>query len=114
MEKALDDTSSSDFATKVPDIKTFGNPDGWRLLSKASSVAQGWMKSTKVMLVPGAGLLVQVSTCQDSHVAEALQLVPGAFLLENADGTLRITSFLQGIAGRPGYFLDKEGKWSHE
>lgn len=61
---------------QVSDIKVFGDPGAWVLLCKASSENQGWMKSTKVMNIPG-GCLVQVSTQQRNPdgsyaVAEAL------------------------------------------
>lgn len=45
--------SDADDATKnVPDITFFGNGDAWRLLSKASSKKEKWMKSTKAMEIP--------------------------------------------------------------
>ena len=70
--------------TQVSDIKVFGDPGAWVCLCKASSEAQGWMKSTKVLNVPW-GCLVQVSTQQRNAdgsyaVAEALTYVPGVKL----------------------------------
>lgn len=111
MEKALDVTSSKDFEAKVPDIKTFGNPDTWQLLCKASSVAQGWMKSTKVMRIPGFGVLVQVSSKQDAAIAETVTPVEGGFLDEQKDGTLRLC--VSDFPSKAGCFRDKGGKW-HE
>lgn len=73
--KTLDVTSSADFPAKVADVEVFGNPDRWKLVCKASSKSQGWMKSTKAMGLPG-GVLVQVSTQQGDHVAEALCFIP--------------------------------------
>lgn len=75
-EKALDVQSVDDAVEKVSDIKVVGNGDMFTLLCKASSKAQGWMKSTKAMEVPG-GCVVQVTTQQWDHVAEALTFVPG-------------------------------------
>jgi len=89
-DKALDVTSSADFAAKVPDIKTFGDPDTWTLLCKASSKDGGWMKSTKAMGVEGFGVVVQVSTQQGDRVAEALATVEDAYLHQNADGSFRL------------------------
>ena len=59
----------------------FGNGDMFQLLCKASSQAEGWMKSTKAMQVVG-GCVVQVTTQQRNDdgtyaVAEALTYVPG-------------------------------------
>ncbi len=75
----------------IPDLKVFGNGDAWQLLCKASSQQQGWMKSTKVMNIPG-GCLVQVSTQQADNnygdtyaVAEAITFVPGVQITH--DGT---------------------------
>ena len=75
----------------VPDIVVYGNGDLFKLLSKASSQREGWMKSTKAMEIPHVGCLVQVTTQQRNPdgsyaVAEALQFVPGVVLLENAAG----------------------------
>ena len=72
------DTSSTE--QNVPDVVKFGNPDDWKLLCKASSESEGWMKSTKWMEL-GNAVLVQVSTQQRNPdgsyaVAEALAVVP--------------------------------------
>ena len=57
------------------DIEFWGDGDTWRLISKASSKREGWMKSTKAMDVDG-GVLVQVTTQQGDNIAEALAFVP--------------------------------------
>jgi hypothetical protein len=84
-DKSVDVTSSADFAAKIPDIKTYGNPDGWKLICKASSKEQGWMKSTKAMTIRDLGVLVQVSTQQGDKVAEAMCFLPGASI-EHLEG----------------------------
>ena len=61
---------------RISDLKVFGDGDTWVLLCKASSEEQGWMKSTKVMNVPG-GCVVQVTTQQGGAVAEAVTYLPG-------------------------------------
>jgi len=76
LPKPLDVESSADFAEKIPDVVTFGDPDLFRLMSKASSKAGGWMKSTKACEVFD-GCIVQVTTQQGDRVAEALTFVPG-------------------------------------
>lgn len=95
--KTLDVTSQADAQKKVSDIKVVGNTDSFRLLCKASSEDQGWMKSTKAMEIPGGGIIVQVSTQQRATdgsygVAEALAYVPGVTLAadENNVGCSRI------------------------
>lgn len=79
--KTLDITSGDEAKARIPDVQFKGNPDTWVLLSKATSRSEGWMKSTKAMMIPGVGALVQVSTQQGEHVAEALTLVPGVALV---------------------------------
>ena len=71
-------------ARETKDIKVYGNGDTFALLCKASSAAEGWMKSTKVCNVPG-GAIVQVTTQQRNpdgsySVAEALTFVPGVHI----------------------------------
>lgn len=89
-EKALDVKGMDDLKAKVSDVEVFGDPGAWKLLGKASSKAQGWMKSTKAMEVPGLGVLVQASTQQGTNVAEALVFVPGAKLEQVAGNHYRI------------------------
>ena len=89
--RSLDNTNIADAKASTPDIKVFGNGDMWKLLNKASSASQGWMKSTKVMQVGDIGCLVQVTTEHRdvssmgsifpvTAAAEALTFVPGAKL----------------------------------
>jgi hypothetical protein len=64
----------------ISDLNVYGDGDTFRLLCKASSQEQGWMKSTKVCNVPG-GCIVQVTTQQRNpdgsySCAEALTYVP--------------------------------------
>ena len=91
IEKTLHNSDISGAKKNVPDIVVYGNGDLFKLLSKASSKKEGWMKSTKVMEIPHVGCLVQITTQQRNPdgsyaVAEALQFVPGVVLLENAAG----------------------------
>jgi len=86
MSKDLAITNVKEAKDKIKDLKVFGDGDTWVLLCKASSDDQGWMKSTKVMNVPG-GCLVQVTTQQRSDginttyaLAEALTFVPGTHI----------------------------------
>ena len=85
-EKALDVINVEDAKKKVSDIVVVGNGDAFKLLCKASSKEQGWMKSTKVMDVRGVGCLVQVTTQRGSNVAEALAFVPGVQLEHDDKG----------------------------
>jgi len=85
-EKTLGNTDQNKCRVNVKDVVMFGE-DLFKLLSKASSQEEGWMKSTKAMEVPG-GCVVQVTTHQRNHdgtnaVAEALTFVPGVRIIEN-------------------------------
>ena len=80
--KTLHNTDINGAHKNVRDIKTFGNGDTFQLISKASSEAEGWMKSTKAMEIAGVGCVVQVTTQQRNPdgsyaVAEAVTFVPG-------------------------------------
>lgn len=82
MDKTLNNTNVKEAIASTPDIQVFGDGDLWKCINKASSVSQGWMKSTKVMEIKDHGCLVQVTTQQrnadGSHsLAEALTFVPG-------------------------------------
>lgn len=90
MEKTLHNSDVSGAKINVPDIKVVGNGDTFRLLCKASSQNEGWMKSTKAMEVPG-GCVVQVTTQQKNidgtyACAEALAYVPGVKIVDDENG----------------------------
>lgn len=90
MEKTLHNSDISGAKQNVTDIKVVGNGDMFRLLCKASSSLEGWMKSTKAMEVPG-GCVVQVTTQQRNKnqsysIAEALTFVPGVKIADDENG----------------------------
>jgi len=77
--KTLGNTDQDACRKNVSDVVIFGE-DAFKLISKASSVKEGWMKSTKAMDV-GCGCVVQVTTQQTNpdgsySCAEALTYVP--------------------------------------
>jgi hypothetical protein len=80
--KPLDNTNIEQAKARTSDLKVFGNGNLFRLICKASSKEQGWMKSTKAMDT-GTGCIVQVTTeFRDPTgiviaCAEALTFVPG-------------------------------------
>ena len=83
----------------VKDIAVVGNGDSFRLLCKASSKAEGWMKSTKAYQIDGVGCLVQVTTQQmnpDSSysLAEALTFVPGVIIVQDENSGRKLVRSL--------------------
>lgn len=62
----------------------------FQLISKANSKSQGWMKSTKAMQIGEVGCVIQVTTQQDSNVAEALTFVPNVKIGTDSNGNKRI------------------------
>ena len=94
--KSLHNTTANGAKENVKDIVFWGNGDTFKLISKASSEAEGWMKSTKAMEVPN-GCVVQVTTQQrnpegDYVIAEALTFVPGARVREVFDGKGKVSA----------------------
>ena len=92
-DKTLDNTDVNQAKDQVSDLEVFGDGDGFKLICKASSKKEGWMKSTKAMEIEGVGCVVQVTTQQKNPdgsyaVAEALTFVPGVMiqLLYKDDG----------------------------
>jgi len=85
MKKSLGNTDVNGATKNVKDIVFFGNGDTFKLISKASSKEEGWMKSTKAMQIDGVGCVVQVTTQQGDNVAEALTFVPGVKIIENTE-----------------------------
>jgi hypothetical protein len=75
MSKTLVNTDANGAAKNVKDIIFWGDGDTFKLISKASSIEEGWMKSTKAMQIDYVGCVIQVSTQQGDNVAEALTFV---------------------------------------
>jgi hypothetical protein len=88
--KTLSNVSIANVKENVSDVIVVGNGDMFQLLCKASSVKQGWMKSTRAMEVRG-GVVLQVTTQQRNidgsyAVAEAVTFVPGVKVAEDVMG----------------------------
>ncbi len=81
-EKTLTNTTASQAKDNVKDIVFWGNGDTFKLISKASSKNEGWMKSTKAMEIQGVGCVIQVTTQQDKNVAETICFVPSVKIQE--------------------------------
>ena len=83
--KTLHNSDVSKAKKNVTDLVTFGDGDTFKLICKASSKSEGWMKSTKAMEIAGVGCVVQVTTQQGDNVAEALTFVPMAIIQETIE-----------------------------
>jgi len=98
--KTLGNTTANGAHKNVSDLVIWGNGDAFRLILKASSEDEGWMKSTKAMEVP-CGCIVQVTTQQRNPdgsyaVAEAVTFVPGIRIKEHReDGKVVNRTFRQ-------------------
>lgn len=90
MAKTLHNSDVNGARQNVKDIKVIGDGDTFRLLCKASSENEGWMKSTKAMEIDGVGCVVQVTTQQRNDdgsyaVAEAVAFVPGVRIADDTN-----------------------------
>lgn len=87
--KSLHNTCSNGATKNVKDIVFWGNGDTFKLISKASSEAEGWMKSTKAMKC-GKDVVIQVTTQQKNpdgsySIAEALTTAHNKKIIETTD-----------------------------
>lgn len=85
--KSLHNSTVPSAEKNVSDLRLVGDGDMFRLLYKASSEQEGWMKSTKALQIDGVGCVLQVTTQQRNPdgsyaVAEAVTLVPGVMIVE--------------------------------
>ena len=86
-QKSLHNTDANGAKKNVKDIVFWGNGDNFKLISKASSESESWMKSTKAMQA-GESVVVQVTTQQQNidgtySIAEALTTVTNAIIVEH-------------------------------
>jgi hypothetical protein len=94
-EKTLANTDANGATKNVKDIVFWGNGDTFKLISKASSQNEGWMKSTKAMQA-GTSVVIQVTTQQRNQdgsysIAEALTTVSNATIVEEKKGGIVIS-----------------------
>ena len=98
MKKTLHNSEISGARKNVKDIQVVGNGDSFQLLCKASSEAEGWMKSTKAMKT-GNGCVVQVTTQQRNEdgsyvIAEALTFVPNVGIADDENAGRKLVSLV--------------------
>ena len=95
--KTLHNSDVSGAEKNVSDLRKVGNGDTFRLLCKASSEQEGWMKSTKALQIGGVGCVLQVTTQQRNPdgsyaVAEAVTFVPGVMLVEDINSGRKLVA----------------------
>lgn len=83
--KSLHNTTSNGARKNVKDIQFWGDGDMFKLISKASSENEGWMKSTKAMEIEGVGCVVQTTTQQRNPdgsyaLTDAVTFVPNCYI----------------------------------
>ena len=93
MEKTLGNTTANQAKDNVSDLVIWGDGDMFKLICKASSEEEGWMKSTKAMEILGVGVTLQVTTQQRNPdgsyvIAEALADIKGVKIEEEWDPNL--------------------------
>lgn len=86
-QKTLQNTDSDGAKKNVKDIKFWGDGDTFKLIAKASSEIEGFMKSTKAMEIKHIGCVVQVTTQQRNPdgsyvISDAVTFVPKAEISE--------------------------------
>lgn len=98
--KTLDNTCIKDVKERVPDVQVTGNGDMFKLLCKASSKSEKWMKSCKAMEIEGVGCVVQVTTQQGKNVAEALTFVPYVAIVDDTNGGRKLVTIAEAKRAR--------------
>ena len=97
-EKTLGNTCTSEASVNVKDIVFWGDPDMFKLISKASSQNEGWMKSTKAMQC-GKHVVVQCETQQRNS--------DGSYSLSQSLTTVRF-SVIEDILDYNGVVIGRE------
>lgn len=94
--KTLNNVDEKETKESVSDVNVVGDTDLFKLLCKASSESEGWMKSTKAMEVYN-GCIVQVTTQQRNNdgtyaVADALSFVPGVKIADDINNGRKLVN----------------------
>lgn len=85
MSKELGNINAEEAAKNTNDLKFWGDGDTMKLISKAFSKEEQWMKSTKAMEIEDVGCIVQATTLHKGMPAEALVFVPGVKIEDTRD-----------------------------
>jgi hypothetical protein len=109
MNKTLNNTTENQAKDQVSDLEIWGESDLWKLICKASSKQEGWMKSTKAMFT-GTGCFVQVTTQQlnDSSLYPKIES-PAKGVAANIDltRTVKHSVITDSIAFAPGVQIEE-------
>lgn len=89
-KRSLGITSTYQAIREIPDLKRDGNPNLYRMLGKASSEKQGFMRTTKAFEIEGCGVFVLCCTNQAGGnggraVSETSEYIPGVKLIEDTE-----------------------------
>jgi hypothetical protein len=96
-EKTLSNSANSTVKDNVPDVVLMGvKSNNWRLMCKAFSKNEGWMKSTKGLNLSTNQVLVQTTTQQKNSdgsysIADTLICVNGNLIESDEEGIFIIT-----------------------
>lgn len=78
VEKAESDKEIAPISiATVPDLKVYGEGDPFLLLSKASSITEGWTKATRALYIQDVGCLVEVTFEHWNEYTITNTFVPG-------------------------------------
>jgi hypothetical protein len=97
-KKTLSNSANDTVSDNVSDVVLMGvNVNNWRLLCKAYSVKEGWMKSTKALDISGDIVLVQTTTQQTNHdgsyaLTDTLIQMKGRLVESAEKGIFRVVS----------------------
>jgi hypothetical protein len=96
-EKTLSNNANSTVKDNVPDVVLMGvKSNNWRLMCKAFSKKEGWMKSTKGLNLSTNQVLIQTTTQQKNSdgsysIADTLIAVNGNLIESDEKGIFIIT-----------------------
>lgn len=96
-EKTLSNSANSTVKDNVPDVVLMGvKSNNWRLMCKAFSKKEGWMKSTKGLNLSTNQVLIQTTTQQKNSdgsysIADTLIAVNGNLIESDEKGIFIIT-----------------------
>ena len=82
--------------TTPSDVKFWGDSELFKLISKSSSISEGWVRMVKAMQA-GKNIMLSTSTQQRNPdgtyvVSEALSLIPSALIVEEKDANGVVTN----------------------
>lgn len=81
-KREVGNTTTSQAKDNVSDLVTYGLPDMWKLITKASSKEQNFFITTKAMEITSIGVVLQTERYEGGAISQSTVFIPNVIIRE--------------------------------